>query len=164
MRNLLSFVSRSVPDRSPADLNQIARAAAQLREQHLAGRHIALELELHPGVMAVLVNREEIQQAVLNLLLNAEHAIGGKTGSITIRTDAGENAHMLQVIDDGPGIGPGLRGRVFEPFFTTKEVGEGTGLGLSIAWGSRRPMAGRSSCAMDAAERVSSSDCRPIRS
>jgi two-component system NtrC family sensor kinase len=92
-------------------------------------------LELHPGVIAVLVNREEIQQIVLNLVLNAEHAIGDKPGTITIRTNAGSNAHVLQVMDDGPGIGPELRGRVFEPFFTTKDVGDGTGLGLSIALG-----------------------------
>jgi CheY-like chemotaxis protein len=106
-----------------------------MREHHLAQRNIALLLELHPGVMAVLVNREEIQQVVLNLVMNAEHAIGDRPGTITIRTNAGENAHFLQVTDDGPGVGPELRGRVFEPFFTTKEVGEGTGLGLSIALG-----------------------------
>ena len=135
VRNLLSFVRRNSPDRSAADLNQIARDAARMREHHLAQRNIALLLELHPGVMAVLVNREEIQQLVLNLVLNAEHAIGDQSGTITIRTNAGENAHVLQVTDDGPGVGPELRGRVFEPFFTTKEVGEGTGLGLSIALG-----------------------------
>ena len=135
VRNLLSFVRRSAPDRAAVDLNQIARAAARMREHHLAQRNIALLLELHPGVMAVLVNREEIQQVVLNLVMNAEHAIGDRPGTITIRTNAGENAHVLQVTDDGPGIGPELRGRVFEPFFTTKDVGQGTGLGLSIALG-----------------------------
>jgi PAS domain S-box-containing protein len=135
VRNLLSFVRRSSTDRSPADLNQIARATARLREHHLAQQNILLTLELHPGVIAVLVNREEIQQIVLNLVLNAEHAIGDEPGTITIRTNAGSNAHVLQVMDDGPGIGPELRGRVFEPFFTTKDVGDGTGLGLSIALG-----------------------------
>jgi signal transduction histidine kinase len=71
----------------------------------------------------------------MNLLLNAEHALGDTGGTITVRTDAGENAHALQVMDDGPGISPELKGRIFEPFFTTKDVGQGTGLGLSIALG-----------------------------
>jgi PAS domain S-box-containing protein len=135
VRNLLAFVRRSSPDRSAADLNQIARATARLCEHQLALRNISLQLELHPGVMPVLVNREEIQQVVLNLVLNAEHAIGDAPGTIVIRTNAGEHAHTLQVIDDGPGISAKLKGRVFEPFFTTKDVGEGTGLGLSIALG-----------------------------
>ena len=135
VRNLLAFVRKSSPDRTRADLNQIARATARLREHHLAQRNIALQLELHPGVLPVLVNREEIQQVVLNLVLNAEHAIGDGPGLIVIRTEAGEHAHTLQVMDDGPGIDQELRGRIFEPFFTTKEVGKGTGLGLSLALG-----------------------------
>ena len=135
VRNLLSFVRRGTPDRVAADLNQLARTTAMLREHHLAQHNIALQLELHPAALPVLVNREEIQQIVLNLVLNAEYAIGNHPGTIVIRTDAGEHAHTLQVIDDGPGISPQLRGRVFEPFFTTKDVGQGTGLGLSIALG-----------------------------
>jgi PAS domain S-box-containing protein len=135
VRNLLAFVRRGSPDRVAADLNEVARATAMLREHHLAQRNIALQLELHPAALPVLVNREEIQQIVVNLVLNAEHAIGANPGTILIRTHAGEHAHTLQVIDDGPGVTPQLRGRVFEPFFTTKDVGQGTGLGLSIALG-----------------------------
>jgi two-component system NtrC family sensor kinase len=136
VRNLLAFVRRSTPDRSATDLNQIARATANLREHQLALRNISLKLDLHSGVLPVLVNREEIQQVVLNLVLNAEHAIGDVPGSITIGTSAtGHATQVLQVADDGPGISAELRGRVFEPFFTTKEVGAGTGLGLSIALG-----------------------------
>ena len=135
VRNLLAFVRRSSPDRSSADLNQIVRATARLREHQLSLRNITLKLELHPGVLPVLVNREEIQQIVLNLVMNAEHAIGDASGSITVRTDARDHTHTVMVADDGPGISPELKGRVFEPFFTTKDVGEGTGLGLSLALG-----------------------------
>ena len=135
VRNLLSFVRRGSPERAAADLNQIARATASLREQHLRDRNIRVQLELHPGVLSILVNREEIQQIVLNLVLNAEHAIGEAPGTITIRTTAGDRMFRLEVSDDGPGIPAELRGRVFEPFFTTKDVGQGTGLGLSIALG-----------------------------
>jgi PAS domain S-box-containing protein len=135
VRNLLSFARRSSSERAAVDLNQIARATGALREQHLRDRNVRLVLELSPGSLPILVNREEIQQIVLNLVLNAEHAIGEDPGTITIRTMAGEHAHRLEVTDTGPGIPPELRGRVFEPFFTTKDVGQGTGLGLSIALG-----------------------------
>jgi two-component system, NtrC family, sensor kinase len=135
VRNLLAFVRRSSTDRAPVDLNQIVRGMAQLRQHHLADRNISLGLKLHPGTVDVMVNRDEIQQLLMNLLLNAEHALDGTGGTITVRTDAGENAHALQVMDDGPGINPELKGRIFEPFFTTKDVGQGTGLGLSIALG-----------------------------
>ena len=135
VRNLLAFVRRSSSDRATVDLNQIARAVARMSEPHLMQKRIAIEVDLHPGVIPVFVNREEVQQVVLNLVSNAEHAIGGLPGCIRLRTNAGERNHTLMVIDDGPGIDPELRGRVFEPFFTTKEVGQGTGLGLSIALG-----------------------------
>jgi CheY-like chemotaxis protein len=135
VRNLLAFVRKSSPDRTRMDLNEIATATAQFRSHALQYRNIALDLELHAGVLPVLVNREEIQQVVLNLVLNAEHAIGDRPGRIVIRTNAAGNGHTLQVSDDGPGISQELRGRVFEPFFTTKEVGQGTGLGLSLGLG-----------------------------
>jgi PAS domain S-box-containing protein len=135
VRNLLAFVRRSTPDRRPDDLNQIARATAAVREHHLAQQNIALELHLDPRAVVALVKREEIQQIVLNLVLNAEHAIGDAPGAIRIRTEAGPSMHTLTVTDSGPGVKPELRGRIFEPFFTTKDVGEGTGLGLSISMG-----------------------------
>jgi two-component system NtrC family sensor kinase len=137
VRNLLSFVRRSAPDRAGADLNQIVRATVELREYHLEQQGIFVTLHQAPGPLPVLVNREEIQQVVLNLLLNAEQAIAADKGggSIAIRTSSTGRQQIVEVTDDGPGISPELRGRIFEPFFTTKDVGQGTGLGLSISHG-----------------------------
>jgi CheY-like chemotaxis protein len=94
-------------------------------------------LRRSPEPLIVAVNREEIRQVVLNLLLNAEHAIvsTGNNGTITVETSGTGAVQMVDVTDSGPGISPELRGRIFEPFFTTREVGEGTGLGLSISLG-----------------------------
>ena len=137
VRNLLAFVRRSAPDRVSADLNQIVRATAELREYHLQQRDIILTTKYDTGPLPVLVNREEILQIILNLVLNAEQAIVSSAGrgTITIRTFVSGSYQCVEVSDDGPGISPELRGRIFEPFFSTKEVGEGTGLGLSISHG-----------------------------
>jgi len=137
MRNLLSFVRRSTPDRAAADLNHIVRQTAELREYHLYQRDVVLDLRCAVQPLPVFVNREEIQQVILNLLLNAEQAIddGSGRGTITIRTSSLDGHHVVDVSDDGPGVCPDLRGRIFEPFFTTKDIGEGTGLGLSISHG-----------------------------
>jgi two-component system NtrC family sensor kinase len=137
VRNLLSFVRRSTPDRAVVDLNEIVRATAELRQFHLQQNNVTLSMDLHPGASQVLVNREEIQQIILNLVLNAEQAlaISGRGSQITLRSYRAEGNHIVEVADDGPGVGPDVQGRIFEPFFTTKDVGEGTGLGLSISHG-----------------------------
>ena len=137
VRNLLSFVRRSAPDRSTADLNDIVRSVVELRGYHLQQRNITLATELQPAPAPVLVNREEIQQIVLNLILNAEQAmLSAEVGrTITIRSFSESGQHIVEVADDGPGVSAQMRGRIFEPFFTTKDVGQGTGLGLSISHG-----------------------------
>ena len=137
VRNLLSFVRRSAPDRSTADLNDIVRSVVDLRSYHLQQRNIMLTTELQAAPAPVVVNREEIQQIILNLILNAEQAmLSADVGStIAIRSLTESAHHIVEVVDDGPGVSAQMRGRIFEPFFTTKDVGQGTGLGLSISHG-----------------------------
>ena len=76
----------------------------------------------------------QLNQAFLNLLMNACDAIGD-SGQIAIRTRADDGRVRLEFEDSGPGIPREVRDRVFEPFFTTKPVGKGTGLGLSLTHG-----------------------------
>ena len=138
VRNLLSFVRRSTPDRVTADLNGDRRAPPWICANiHLrAAQHHDRRAVCVRAVLMAMVNRDEIQQLFLNLLLNAEHAMTASGGPGTIRADdrLGE-APSRRDCRRGPGISPELRGRIFEPFFTTKQVGEGTGLGLSISHG-----------------------------
>jgi len=137
VRNLLAFARRTTSERVSIDLNQIVRATVELRQYHLERRDIALVVNYEPSPLLVFVNREEIQQVILNLMLNAEQAIVSSAGrgTISIRTSAVDESYNVHVSDDGPGISAELKGRIFEPFFSTKEVGEGTGLGLSISHG-----------------------------
>jgi two-component system NtrC family sensor kinase len=77
----------------------------------------------------------QINQVVMNLVVNAAHAMGEQRGRITIRTGAEAEQVWLEVADTGSGMPPETLKRIFEPFFTTKPVGKGTGLGLSLSYG-----------------------------
>ncbi|HSV69754.1 MAG TPA: cache domain-containing protein [Methylibium sp.] len=101
----------------------------------LARTHIALRREF-AATATVGINRQELQQVLLNLLLNALHAMPG-SGSLTLRTldwvaeNGSVQGALIEVCDTGPGLGPELEQRLFQPFVTTKT--DGTGLGLWIS-------------------------------
>ncbi|OGB33522.1 MAG: hypothetical protein A3F78_17530 [Burkholderiales bacterium RIFCSPLOWO2_12_FULL_61_40] len=82
----------------------------------------------------VLCNAAQINQVVLNLLVNAGHAIDTQ-GLITIRTGHDETMAWFEIEDTGCGMSEQVQKRIFEPFFTTKPIGQGTGLGLSVSYG-----------------------------
>jgi two-component system NtrC family sensor kinase len=123
-------------------LNEVIERTLALRAYELKLQNIEVELALDPGLPQTLADAAQLQQVVLNLLVNAEHAIvmaSGdelRNGHILIRTRrlAGDRLAM-EVSDDGPGIAPEIASRIFDPFFTTKPPGVGTGLGLSIVYG-----------------------------
>jgi two-component system, NtrC family, sensor kinase len=107
------------------DLAVCARMA--LRE---GGCH--LEVEDLCSRTKVLLDRDKIHQVVLNLILNAQDALGGK-GVISFQAFYSDGFYCLKVEDDGPGIPEKVRARIFEPFFTTKKAGKGSGMGLAIS-------------------------------
>jgi two-component system NtrC family sensor kinase len=93
-----------------------------------------LEVEHDEAIETIPVFRNELNQALLNMLVNAAHAIsdtvdGGANGKgkINIRTKREPPWAIIEIEDTGAGIPEEIRGRIFDPFFTTKEVGKGTG-------------------------------------
>ncbi len=92
---------------------------------------IICELDEVPPIECI---PSQINQVILNLLVNAGHAIEDH-GQITIRTSGTPTEICISVADDGVGIPKDIQARIFDPFFTTKPVGSGTGLGLSLSYG-----------------------------
>lgn len=123
----------------PADLNRAIEAAVVIA--HNEYRYVAdVELDFDRGLPLVSCCVGEVSQAVLNIVINAAHAIGdarapgsSARGRICVRTRQALGHAVIEVADDGPGIPASARGRLFDPFFTTKPVGRGTGQGLTIA-------------------------------
>ncbi|WP_420475776.1 ATP-binding protein [Noviherbaspirillum sp. ST9] len=136
-RQLLSF-SRSQP-LMPAtiDLGRTLNKVTELCKPVL-GSNITLQMKVKPGTPAVRLDPGELELALLNLAINARHAMpdGGQFDIVAapLRWTARDWVE-IRVSDTGHGIAPELRERVFEPFFTTKEPGKGTGLGLSQVYG-----------------------------
>jgi signal transduction histidine kinase len=138
VRNLQTFARKRHTTRTLVDLNHVVRDTLSLRayEQHAA--NVVIVEALAAGLPQVFADPHQIQQVLLNLVINAEHAMLGTHGRglLILRSwhDLDRDAVMVEVSDDGPGIPEDVQAKIFDPFFTTKAVGKGTGLGLTVAY------------------------------
>ena len=145
---LLAFSRNRSFEMSYVDINGTIADMTGMMET-LLEKKIKLKVELEPGLCPVYGNRNQIEQVVMNLAVNAKDAMPGG-GVFAVRTGrAGNEANGLGLMqtdpdcgllrlsfeDTGVGIPPEVMGSIFEPFFTTKEPGKGTGLGLSTVYG-----------------------------
>ena len=138
VQSLLSFARRHDPERRLLSLNEVAESVLSLMAYQLRVDGIQVRSELARELPPVLGDPHELQQALLNLVTNAQHALRaeGRGGTLTVRTRTGDPGSVhLEVEDDGPGVPEQIREKIFDPFFTTKSPEKGTGLGLSIACG-----------------------------
>ena len=138
LRQLLLLSRETRPDRRLISLNELVRHAVDLQRTALFGSHVLLQVDTAAGLPRVSGDAGQLQQALLNLLQNAQQAIeqSGRGSTIGVRTSAVTPDRVrLEVWDDGPGIPETIQARIFDPFFTTKPEGVGTGLGLAIVSG-----------------------------
>ncbi len=146
-QRLLAFARRQPLDPRPLDVNKLVQGMSDLLHRSL-GEAIRVETVLAGGIWRVAVDANQLENALLNLAVNARDAMAG-TGKLTIET---ANVHldepyaqanevrpgqyvMIAVSDSGSGMTPEVTAKAFEPFFTTKDVGKGSGLGLSQVYG-----------------------------
>ena len=125
-----------------------------LRElmRHSLPATLTLEIEAQTPAWPAWIDVSQLENAIINLVMNARDAMEGQSGVIKIRTwnqrvtrSDGRRQDMvaLEVIDRGSGMSQDVKSRVFEPFFTTKQTGSGSGLGLSMVYGFVRQSGGR---------------------
>jgi signal transduction histidine kinase len=154
-QRLLAFSRRQPLAPKPLDVNQLVTGMSDLLARTL-GETVVLRTVLPEGIWRTLADENQLENAVLNLAVNARDAMP-QGGRLTIATanahldapptrDAGEvNAGdyvAITVTDTGTGMTPEVLAKAFEPFFTTKDIGQGTGLGLSQVYGFVRQSGG----------------------
>ena len=146
VRNLLAFARRQTAERTPQDVADLFSRVIALRSYELRLNGVELVTDFQPGLPSVVADGSQLQQALLNLVLNAEQAMRGravKRLQVGARYDEAGAAVELFIRDTGHGIETATLSRIFDPFFTTRDVGEGTGLGLSICYGIVRDHGGQ---------------------
>jgi len=129
-----AFGQASSPSQG-VDAHEVLNHVLRLRGYTLRTSNITVEQDLASGSLPVALDRGGLEQILLNLLTNAQHALSHKKdGRRVLRLVTRSQAKMgvIRVVDTGVGIPKERMGRVFDPFYTTKEPGEGMGLGLSL--------------------------------
>jgi PAS domain S-box-containing protein len=138
VRSMKEFAHPSQKEMASVDLNRAIQSTLVIACNEY--KYVA-DVETSFGELPrVTCYANDVNQVVLNLIVNAAHAItdavGGtaRRGTIGVSTRVDGGDIVISIHDTGCGIPEGIRARIFEPFFTTKEVGKGTGQGLALAW------------------------------
>ncbi len=141
IQEILDYARYMEPTLTEEDLNEVISSCLYFIETKAASKRIKIEKELAPDLPRVMLDRQQMQQVLLNLLLNAIDAMGTQNGQLTVRTQrltkpGNQMWAQIEIKDTGVGISLKHLGHIFDPFFTTKHAsGEhaGIGLGLTIA-------------------------------
>jgi signal transduction histidine kinase len=135
----LAMARQRPPERSAVNVNQVVEGALGLAAYGLRSTGIVIQRELADDLPRVEADADQLHQVLVNLVINAQHALQGCPGErllrIATRPARTPGWIEVEVSDNGPGIPLEARRRIFEPFFSTKPQGVGTGLGLSFSLG-----------------------------
>ncbi|MBW2018669.1 MAG: PAS domain-containing protein [Deltaproteobacteria bacterium] len=134
VRGLLEFARQEAPAKVESDLNRIVTSMVSLVRKQFSFKNITIKQNLAENLPVVKLDRDQFQQVIVNILINAMEAIE-RDGEIRVETSYHESEQTieLKIKDTGRGIPEEARLKLFDPFFTTKDTG--TGLGLSISHG-----------------------------
>lgn len=150
-QRLLAFSRKQALHPQAAAMAPLLENLSELMRHSLPAT-LSLEIEAQSPAWPAWIDVGQLENALINLVMNARDAMAGRGGAIKIRTwnqrvtrSSGQRQDMvaLEVIDHGSGMSQAVKARVFEPFFTTKATGSGSGLGLSMVYGFVRQSGGR---------------------
>jgi two-component system NtrC family sensor kinase len=135
VKSLLEFSRQAKPGNDRVNVNTTVADTLSLIGNQSLFFNIEFTLDCTPDLPPITVDRTQLQQVFMNLLVNAGQAM--ERGRITLTTAyrADDGQVEISIRDTGRGIAPEHLAHIFDPFFTTKESSHGTGLGLSIAYG-----------------------------
>ncbi|SHK54978.1 PAS domain S-box-containing protein [Desulfatibacillum alkenivorans DSM 16219] len=136
VEDLLSFARGGETMKEPTDLHEVIDEVLQFLHHEPGRQDLAIAKEYSLDLPLAHVDKKKIRQVIMNLVINASHAVEGR-GKILLATDFNPEKGLasIWVKDNGPGIPKQNLARIFDPFFTTKPTGQGTGLGLSVSYG-----------------------------
>lgn len=133
--NLMQFSRQEKGEFVHITVNEVVSKSMTIVDHQLSLKNVRIESELADNIPQITGNANQLQQVLMNLMINAQHAIGDDGGTITLATFVRDESVTITVSDTGPGVPAEIRAKIFEPFFTTKPAGQGTGLGLSVTYG-----------------------------
>ncbi len=133
VQNLKSFAREDSDARGPHNINDGIEAMIKMVWNEL--KYSCEIIKEYGQIPVVQCHKGQINQVIMNLLVNASHAMPEGGGTITITTSVNNGRVEICIADTGSGIPEEILSKIFDPFFTTKDVGKGTGLGLSISHG-----------------------------
>lgn len=136
VEDLLNFARGSKTSQDKLWLNIAIDEVISFIDQHSKLEQVEIIKDYDQSLPPLVLDEKKIKQVVMNLMMNARHAVGTK-GTIVLSTRYHRSAQqaVIQVTDTGCGIEEKNLARIFDPFFTTKPIGEGTGMGLSVSYG-----------------------------
>ncbi|WP_413596377.1 ATP-binding protein [Citrobacter youngae] len=150
-QRLLAFSRKQSLHPHAVELKTLLENLGELMRHSLPAT-LTLEIEAQSPAWPAWIDVSQLENAIINLVMNARDAMDGQTGTIKIRTwnqrvtrsdGRKQDMVMLEVADQGSGMSQEVKAQVFEPFFTTKQTGSGSGLGLSMVYGFVRQSGGR---------------------
>src|SRR5258708_20568296 len=116
---------------TPLSPNELIERSLEMCHYQIVKGGVQLEKELAPSLPPVMGVSSQLEMALINLTVNAIHAMAGTGGRLTVRSAQRGDGGEIAVSDEGPGIPGSIRQTVFEPFVAPKPAGQGAGLGAS---------------------------------